>query len=135
VPVFDPLWLTTMRIPADEPDHAVSYKVRPLSTRTVVGLNMHMHERGSRGTVGILHADGSIDCLLQIDDWAHEWQGDYVLAQPIELRLDDALFVECHFNNTAANQRIVNGAPEEPRTLRWAEDGEMCVAFVHTRSR
>jgi hypothetical protein len=95
-------------------------------------VNLHMHERGSRGQIAVKHADGTRDCLLQIDYWAHEWQGDYVLAEPLKLRRDDALYVECHWDNTAGNQRIVDGRPEEPRTLHWAEDQEMCVGFVQT---
>ncbi|MEQ1503832.1 MAG: monooxygenase [Myxococcota bacterium] len=132
--VYDPLWLAGgMKIPANEPDVWVSYKSRPLSKKTLVGVNLHMHERGSRGSIGIRHADGTEDCLLQIDDWQHHWQGDYQFAEPIQLAIDDQLWVECHWDNTAANQREVNGAPETPRDLGWAEDEEMCVGFLTAR--
>jgi hypothetical protein len=132
--VFDPLWLTGgMRIPSGEPDVMVSHRSYPLQKKTLVGVNLHMHERGSRGSVGIVRADGSKECLLQIDQWEHHWQGDYLLQEPIELGRDDGLWVECHWDNTEGNQRVVGGVPEAPRTLNWAEDEEMCVAFVMAR--
>lgn len=129
--VVDPAWLTGgLVIPAGDSDVMVSHRYYPLMNKTLVGVNMHMHERGSRGSVGVIREDGSEECLLQIDDWAHEWQGDYLFEEPLQLGRGDSLWVECHWDNTAGNQRVVNGAPEEPRTLRWAEDEEMCVAFV-----
>lgn len=132
--VYDPLWLVGgLRIPADDPDVMVSHRSYPLKRKSLVGVNLHMHERGSRGSVGIVHADGSKECLLQIDDWQHEWQGDYLFEEPITLERDDALWVECHWDNRPENQRIVNGIPEPSRTLGWAEDEEMCVAFVTAR--
>jgi hypothetical protein len=132
--VYDPLWLTGgMKIEANEPDVMVSHRTRPLKNKLLVGVNLHMHERGSRGSVGIVRGDGSRECLLQIDDWDHEWQGDYLFEEPISLGRSDSLWVECHFDNTAANQKVVDGAPEAPRDLNWAEDEEMCVAFVTAR--
>ncbi len=51
-------------------------------------------------------------------------------AEPKELGPDDTLFVECIFDNSVVNQRTVGGEREEPRDLKWAEDGAMCVGFV-----
>lgn len=132
--VYDPLWATGgMRIPAGEADVMVSHRSHPLSAKTLVGVNLHMHERGRSGSVGVIHADGTEECLLQIDDWEHHWQGDYLFEEPLTLKRDDVLWVECHWDNSAANQRLVNGVAEEPRTLNWAEDEEMCVAFLTAR--
>jgi hypothetical protein len=132
--VYDPLWLAGgMKIEAGGRDVRVSHRSHPLKDKVVVGVNLHMHERGSRGSVGIVRADGSRECLLQIDDWDHEWQGDYLLEEPVALGRRDALWVECHFDNTEGNQRVVDGRAERPRDLNWAEDEEMCVAFVTAR--
>ena len=134
--VYDPTWLTGgMPIPAGRPDVVHSHATTPTprsdgSSRRLVAVNLHMHERGSHGQVGIRHADGTTTCLLQIDRWDYDWQNDHVFADPLELAPTDELFVECHFDNTAGNQRVVNGVPEEPRDLNWAEDEEMCVAYV-----
>ncbi|MEZ4235671.1 MAG: cytochrome c [Myxococcota bacterium] len=132
--VYDPAWLVGgMKIPADDPDVMVSFRTHPHKEKVLVGANLHMHERGSHGSVGIEHADGSRECLLQIDRWDHDWQGDYLFEQPVPLAKDDALWVECHWDNTAANQREIDGVAEAPHDLAWAEDEEMCVAFVSAR--
>ncbi|MFN7147736.1 MAG: monooxygenase, partial [Myxococcota bacterium] len=133
--VSDATWLTGgLRIPADEPDVRVSAQVAQPVPWTLLGVNLHMHERGKRGSVGIVRADGTRECLLQIDDWAHEWQGDYLFETPVDLALGESLWVECHWDNTAGNQRVVGGVAETPRDLGWAEDEEMCVAFVTARA-
>jgi hypothetical protein len=93
-------------------------------------VNVHMHERGSKGMLAIQRADGSTECLLQIDDYDYHWQGDYYPSEPVRIAPGDKLYVECHFNNSADHQRVINGRPEEPRDLNWAENQEMCVGFA-----
>jgi hypothetical protein len=51
--------------------------------------NLHMHERGSRGVISILRANGDTDCRLQVDGWDHHWQGDYALVEPKLMKLGD----------------------------------------------
>lgn len=134
--VYDPAWLSGgLAIPANDEDVVHSYVSTPTprldgADRELVAVNLHMHERGSHGQVAILHPDGSTTCLLQVDDWDYDWQSDHLFAAPITLAADDELLVECHFDNTAGNQRVVNGQRETPRDLNWAEDEEMCVAYV-----
>lgn len=135
LPVLNPAWTVgAMRLPANEVtrvsyvDDPVAYNGnRPL---TVVAVNLHMHERGRRGQVAVLRADGTRECLLQIDDWRHEWQGDFTLQTPSVLNRGDSLLVECQFDNGPDRQRIVAGARQTPRDLNWGEDQEMCIAFV-----
>ena len=55
---------------------------------------------------------------------------DYYFATPVRLARGDQLYVECHWDNTAANQKIVNGTQQEPRTIHWGTDQEMCGAVV-----
>ncbi len=137
ISVFNALWpWGGMPIPAGEKD--VKYNVmydptdvvgygQPL---TLLSVNLHMHERGKSGMIGILRKDGTEECLLQIDRYEHEWQGDYIFKEPKVLEPDDRLYLECHFDNSEDNQRVVFGEKEAPRDLNWAEDGEMCVGFV-----
>ena len=139
ISVHDPAWLTGgLQIPANAEDTAHSYVQLPTprldgGDRELVAVNLHMHERGSRGQVAIRHPDGSTTCLLQIDEWDYDWQSDHLFAVPITLGVDDELLVECHFDNSAGNQRIVNGERQTPRPLNWGEDEEMCVGFVTAR--
>jgi hypothetical protein len=89
-----------------------------------------MHERGRKGQIAILRANGNRECLLQVDNWHYGWQGEYRFTEPKTLSKGDQILVECHFDNTAANQKLVNGVPESPHMLNWGEDQEMCIGFV-----
>jgi hypothetical protein len=136
ISVFNPSWLVGgMEIPAGLADYGLSYADEPTlynggKAYDIRAVNIHMHERGHKGQVTILRGDGSRECLLQIDNWDPGHQGDYVLKTPKRLNPGDRVMVECRWDNSATHQRVVNGTMETPRTLWWAEDQEMCVAFL-----
>ncbi len=132
--VVNPLWTTgkAMLIPAGDPEVTYSYNYdpsawfnlgRPIKVHDVA---LHMHEWGTSATLGVLRANGTVDCLLHIEEWDFDWQGEYFLEQPVELTLGDRLFVECTFDNSAANQP--DG--QEPQDLWWGDDKEMCIGSL-----
>ena len=131
--VYDPSWLGGLYIPANDADVVETWRQPVGLPWEAYSVNLHMHERGSRGSVSVRHADGTEECLLQIDDWDHSWQGDYLFEEPLQLAPDDELWAECHWDNTASNQVSVDGVREEPHALFWAEDQEMCAAFLTVR--
>ncbi|HLT34714.1 MAG TPA: hypothetical protein VK034_00480 [Enhygromyxa sp.] len=132
--VMNPAWLVgkTMRIPAGESDVVHGYAYDPATwfnlgqSLQVHNVSLHMHEFGARASLAVLRANGDVDCLLHIDDWDFDWQGEYWLASPVMLRFGDRLYVECHFDNSTSNQPD-GGAP---RDLWWGDDQEMCVGSV-----
>lgn len=137
IAVYDARWAAGgLPIPAGERDVRYTAEYDPTDVYSfgapleILAVNLHMHERGKSGLVAIKRRDGGVDCLVQIDDYRHDLQGDYVFAAPRTIEDGDLAFVECAFDNGPAHQRLVNGLPEEPRDLNWAEDGEMCVAFL-----
>jgi hypothetical protein len=134
--VFDPAWLLgAMPILANEESRTYTYADefsqynggRAWDARSV---SLHMHERGVKGQLAILRRDGSRECLLQIDRWNHDWQGDYVFEKPVRIEPGDRLLVSCTFDNTAPKQKRIGGEHQTPRNLNWGEDQEMCVGFV-----
>lgn len=133
---FNPSWLVgAMPIAPNATDVTYSYAEEPgryAGGRAfdVLAVNLHMHERGTKGGVWILREKGERDCLLQIDRWDHDWQGDYRLAVSKRLGPKDRLLVECHFENTDATQRVVGGVKQPVRWLNWGEDQEMCVGYA-----
>lgn len=132
--VMNPAWLAgkTMMIPAGDSDVQFGYAYDPATwfnfgqKLKIHNVSLHMHELGSRGSLAILRADGSVDCLLHIDDWDFDWQGEYWLEEPVTMGFGDRLYVECHFDNSAENQP--DG--EQPRDQWWGDDKEMCIASV-----
>ena len=79
-----------------------------------------------------MRADGSSEPLLEIPRWAFEWQETYRFREPVRLETGDQLYVECHFDNSAENQLVVNGQRLTPRDVNWGEGttDEMCLGNV-----
>jgi hypothetical protein len=138
IPIGNPLWFVGdgMAIDANDPDASVWFAWDPsrLITKNksveIHNVMLHMHELGSIGRVAILRGDGTTECLLNITQWDFHWLADYYFATPVRLDPGDQLYVECHWDNTAANQKIVNGVQQQPRTLHWGTDEEMCGAVL-----
>jgi hypothetical protein len=136
-PVGNPLWFfgEGMEIRAGDPDTKVWFaydptiltKGEPIEIHNVM---LHMHELGSIGRVAILREDGTTECLLNIPRWDFHWMADYYFTTPVHLAKGDQLYVECHWDNTAANQKVVGGEQQEPRTIHWGTDQEMCGAVI-----
>lgn len=135
--VANPLWLVGdgMSIPAHDPDVMTYFSWDPTALTQgdsfeIHSLNVHMHELGTIGRMAIMRADGTTECLLNITDWDFDWISDYYLRAPVTLHPGDQLFLECHWDNTAANQKIVDGELEEPRDIAWGTDQEMCAGVI-----
>lgn len=134
--VFNPAWLLGgMRIGAGKSSVTYTYEDEPTLYNgnrpfLLYAANLHMHERGALGQIAILRDNGDRECLLQIDEWNHDWQGDYMFAEPKRLEKGDRLLVSCTFDNSAEHQRVRNGRREAPRDLNWGEEEEMCIGFV-----
>ncbi|MCE9577090.1 MAG: monooxygenase [Deltaproteobacteria bacterium] len=138
VAIMNPLWFAGdgMEIRADDPDATVffAYDPTPLFSKgqpfTVERVMLHMHELGTIGRLAVLHPDGTSDCLLNITDWNFHWMTTYTLAAPVAIQPGDKLYLECHWDNTAGNQKTVDGNRQAPRTIGWGADEEMCAAVV-----
>jgi hypothetical protein len=140
VQLVDSWWiLVDMSIPAGQPDVVHRWRGRPSDlssslTYDIHWVDLHMHTLGSRGSVSIARSGlpRRLEPLLEIPNWEFNWQQTYVLQQPVKLNPGDELEVECHFDNTAANQMIVDGRRLEPRNVNWGEatTDEMCLGNV-----
>lgn len=103
---------------------------------TIVGTAPHMHLLGKRIAATAMHADGSEECLVDIPRWDFNWQQTYrflpgreVLVQPGE-----SVRLECVYDNSAANQSVVNGVQQTPVDVGWGEGtlDEMCLNYIMT---
>ncbi len=137
IPVGNPLWFAGdgMKIDAGDPDAMYWFAYDPTTVITKGAVDMHnvmlhMHELGTIGRVAILRANGTEECLLNITKWDFHWMADYYFAKPVRIEPGDKLYVECHWDNSAGNQRIVNGEREAPRDLYWQTQDEMCGAVL-----
>ncbi len=136
--VQNPAWLVgdAMLIEAGDPEAIYYYRYRPTlftggKRVWVHAATPHMHNFGRRFVLGILRADGTKDCLLEIADWHFGWEQFYWLKTPKVLNPDDQIYIECRFDNSITNQAIVDGVRRAPRDLAWGgNDQDMCAGFV-----
>ena len=152
IPVLDIGWVfgwSEMPIPAGDPDVHISVDIGRTATLfqytlAVLGVGpttevdiwrtaMHMHLLGTHASLSITQDTGEEQCMLQIDDWDFNWQGDYKLEQPIAFGPGDTMHLDCHYDNSAANQPLVDGVPKEPETIGWGDGtyDEMCLGIVY----
>jgi len=136
--LINPIWTFNMPIPANNPDVVHRWQGRPagLSNANAYDLHwvdLHMHTLGRSGQIGIVRAGTTTpEPLLDIPDWSFEWQETFRFREPVRLNPGDQLFVECHFDNTADNQNVVNGVKLPVRDVNWGENttDEMCLGNV-----
>jgi hypothetical protein len=85
---------------------------------TMYSASLHMHTRGRRAELDIVHADGTKECMLDIGRWDFHWQGSYAFQQPKTFAPGDSLYLECHFDNS-----------DSTIDRNWGEgtDDEMCL--------
>jgi hypothetical protein len=93
----------------------------------------HMHQLGKSIYVELDHADGTQECLLDIDNkWDFHWQGSYLLASPVTVKAGDQVKITCTWDNSATHQPLVNGVPQQPHDVHFGEGStdEMCLTGV-----
>ncbi len=152
VPIVNYGWVagwSNMTIPAGEPEvhHGVSlerthdlfgFLLGPQGFGYTEELDiwrsaLHMHLLGTHARLRVVREDQSEDCLLEIEDWDFNWQGDYALEQPVSFGPGDTIELDCWYDNSEANQPIVDGQPKAPETVGWGEGtyDEMCLGVIY----
>jgi hypothetical protein len=107
---------------------------RPLR---IYGVGGHMHLRGVDIRVTLDPGTPHEQLLLHIPHWDFHWQGGYYFTNPIDANPGDTIGVSCTFDNSAANQPVVNRKAIAPRYVLWGEGttDEMCLAILQTADR
>jgi hypothetical protein len=127
----------TMNIPAGESSVVHSSAVSQLQfgqqPYTIHTLGLHMHTLGQSASLFVERAGGEQECLLDIPQWDFDWQLGYELTEPVHVAAGDELHIECEWDNSPANQPVVDGSPMAPRDVNWGEDtfDEMCLGMVY----
>ena len=127
----NPDWVVSrMPIAPGEANARVSYSAdlslgRPF---TLFDAGIHMHLLGKRGVIRIERANGEKECLVDTT-WDFRHQRGYRLAEPRRVFPGDRVYFECNWDNSVANQPIVDGRKQMPRQVTWGESttDEMCV--------
>jgi hypothetical protein len=97
----------------------------------------HMHLLGSKAVARIERANSSREVLVSVPKWDFRWQRFYWFKRPVPLRQGDGFSIECHYDNTAAHQPLVNGTQQTPRDVTWGvgSSDEMCMVGLYLAGR
>ncbi|MEE2786260.1 MAG: hypothetical protein VX589_02910 [Myxococcota bacterium] len=125
----------SIQIPAGDKKsvHVKEFKVRGESI-TVLGTAPHMHQLGARIRVDLVRKNGEEECLVDIKAWDFNWQQVYRFLddESIVAHDGDAFRLTCEYDNSEANQPVVNGEQLMPRNVRWGDGtfDEMCLNYI-----
>jgi hypothetical protein len=130
---------TTFFIPANAPDVDATANGEFMATPSGNGTAKpgkiwqvfpHMHQLGRSIYVELQRADGSKECLMNIDgNWDFHWQGSYQFQAPVIVNAGDKVQVTCTWDNSQDHQPIVNGVPQTSHDVHFGEGStdEMCL--------
>ena len=104
-------------------------------TLTIVGTAPHMHMLGTEIRARI-NGQGGQECIVEIPDYDFAWQQFYEFepSSYIQFAPGDSVSVECIYDNSEANQPVVNGEQLQPRDVDWGDGSldEMCLLYLTT---
>ncbi len=133
--VTAPIAVTSLDIPADQVGvaHSVELPYYADDALVIRSLAGHMHLLGTEIRAEVI-GDAGERCLFDIPEWDFNWQQQYILAQDDWQRLEpgERVRTTCVYDNSAANQPIVNGERLDPVDVAWGDGtlDEMCLLYV-----
>ncbi len=93
---------------------------------------LHMHTRGKSGRLTLLRKNGTEQVMLDVRDWDFNWQSTYRFERELLMEPGDRIKLECNWDNTQANQDIVDGVQQLAKYIEWGDGtgDEMCLYSV-----
>ena len=100
-PLTDVAWVfgSGMEIPAETDGVTHSWSMDMTSDFKMHSGSIHMHTLGKSARLWVEHADGTEDCLLQVDDYDFNWQRGYRLNAPVQVVPGDSIHLSCTWDN------------------------------------
>jgi mono/diheme cytochrome c family protein len=119
---------TRFVIPAGDANHQVLSKAEFTEDAKIWSFFPHMHVRGKSFEYRIVRPDGSSQVLLSVPRYDFNWQGEYVLAEPISVTKGTRLECTAFFDNSKAN--LAN--PDPSKDVRWGDQTweEMMIGWT-----
>jgi hypothetical protein len=116
------------RIPANDPDHAVSECHTFAKNVLITSLTPHMHLRGKSMQIIARLPDGNKRTLLSVPNYQFNWQFTYRAKDPIYLPAGTRIEVRAKFDNSVDKP----GNPDPTKPVRWgsASEKEMMDGWI-----
>jgi hypothetical protein len=129
-----PLPIRALDIKAGDPAAAftqvfTNFRATPL---TIISTTPHMHLLGKRLEAHHLTAHGERACVLRVPRWDFQWQQGYRPVEAVVVQPGESIELTCEYDNSAANQPVINGVQAEPQDVTWGEGtrDEMCLLYL-----
>jgi hypothetical protein len=126
-----PLVNTRFKIPANASGYQVtaSFKVPFFLSGKAILVAPHMHLLGTRISVDMTDAQGTVTPMIRIDNWDFNWQGEYQYTQPLTIAANSTIKLTCVYDNSDQNPKNPNNPIID---VGWGEgtNDEMALAFV-----
>jgi hypothetical protein len=119
---------TRFVIPAGDANHQVMSRAEFTEDAKIWSFFPHMHVRGKSFEYRIVRPDGSSQILLSVPKYDFNWQGEYVLAEPVTVPKGTRLECTAFFDNSKAN--VEN--PDPTKDVRWGDQTweEMMIGWT-----
>lgn len=92
-----------------EPSVTLVYDA-PFAEDTVLyGVSPHMHTLGTSLRAELVHADDTVDCLVDVPRWDFHWQGFYFYEAPVQVREPDVIRVHCAWSTLGVEDAVSFG--------------------------
>jgi Copper type II ascorbate-dependent monooxygenase, C-terminal domain len=126
---FLPLINQTFTIPPNDPNYLVSAEYNVGLPVHLYLIFPHMHLLGRKMHVSATLPGGMEQCLINVDDWDFNWQGQYKFSEPVAIPSGTKLSLQAYYDNSTDNVRNPNNPP---KAVSWGEQttDEMCIAFL-----
>ena len=114
-------------IPPGDPDYRISVGGTLPNDALLIGMLPHMHLRGKAFEYLIHGPNGAVETLLKINNYDFNWQIDYRLAEPRQLKAGTRLEWVGNFDNSPNNPRN----PDPSAEVQFGEQSwdEMFIGF------
>lgn len=98
----------------------------------ILSLNMHGHSLMTGARMKVKRANGEEECLVDIPKFQFDYQLNYIFKEAASINRGDKIFMECRWDNSPANQPVVNGSQIEPMDVNWGDGArqEMCIGLL-----
>lgn len=109
-------------------DQVVTARSKPSPVPVqLLSMSPHMHLRGKTFKYELMLPDGSSKTLLNVARYDFNWQGPYILPEPLTVPAGAYLQCTATFDNTKKN--LANPNPDE--TVRWGDQSweEMMIGY------
>lgn len=115
-------------VPPGVPDFPVTARTNVVKDSYLYNIAPHMHYRGKSVRYRLEYPDGTVEDLLSVPNFQHNWQMTYRLREPKLLPAGTVIVAEGAFDNSALN--ALN--PDPSQEVRWGDQvwDEMFIAWL-----